>query len=854
MTDVEFSYHVTEDEYSKRLAIAFEYNEEINDSLNSLSWDKTHRRWYSDEGVWVIDWTTDSIELFEDEFGVEVPQKYKPDTDNKEEISMDSEIDDALSEIDEWDYSGHGLTMYPSTTCIEEVTVSVYNIILETGIQAEDNDRQRSIARNVIRDIQRKFPDRAPPMVHTSGLEIASLYPLPDDFSIRSEEAKRLTGAGERTLSVTNQAERNQIERLFEEEFKRIAKESRYQPLGIHKILEKSPIPIESGTGYFQLHRRYNCSVSIKPSGQVYLQVNPATSVQSEYTLDKIPDSRIYPGLRVNTTYSSRGHNVSHIGNKTANEKMIDAETSVVDYHENNPDVDSEKVSQIERNNNPVVEASPMGKGERASFPQELLALQGHTENLAEFDPDFWDQAQSKMRMSTDERAELALDFVESIGGIQFDEYSVTFSTEYPLFTGDNHYELTKLYDTRAAVLDFGNGNSGHMPKQVEDYGVYKPPKSFNVAYIYPEPLEGDYAEEFWSNIEQKLKSIGASPDGRTDITYQPTKIEDKPGDADHQVGEKIRTDHDFNVALVVLPPEQGPLASYYRPYDEMKEVLSDFGIPSQMCNRESMGERSHHTNIALGMVGAAGGIPFTVESSLPGDADLFLAFDVGEQFEESNSNNDRGIRVGASVTAITSEGAVLGYSHTGPQSGERIPASHMRSIARQSILGYSEKKGEDPEHIVIHRDGFLNDPIDEVFDLLESRGITYDVVEVRKQSPSRILDHDSACGFRTPEKGVACIDEEDSVAYLSTYGRPEPLAKGNMGTPRPITVEKKHGSTSIDTLASQVYLLSQCHIGVSNTTCRLPITTMYADKAATAAAKGQLPITNELETGIGFL
>ena len=57
-----------------------------------------------------------------------------------------------------------------------------------------------------------------------------------------------------------------------------------------------------------------------------------------------------------------------------------------------------------------------------------------------------------------------------------------------------------------------------------------------------------------------------------------------------------------------------------------------------------------------------------------------------------------------------------------------------------------------------------------------------------------------------------------------------------------------------IETLTRQVSLSSQCHIGIANTATRLSITTAHADRAATAAAKGHLPMTSDLETGIGFL
>jgi argonaute-like protein implicated in RNA metabolism and viral defense len=174
-----------------------------------------------------------------------------------------------------------------------------------------------------------------------------------------------------------------------------------------------------------------------------------------------------------------------------------------------------------------------------------------------------------------------------------------------------------------------------------------------------------------------------------------------------------------------------------------------------------------------------------------------------------------------------------------------------MMKIVRQVVIGYRQRFGEAPEHIVIHRDGFMNDPLDEVKAYLREEDITYDIVEVRKQSPARVVNV-TDYGYTTPSKGVASIDRALNRAYLLSFGDPEDLA--SRGTPRPITVERAEGPTDIETLTRQVYLLAQCHIGVSNTTVRVPISTSYADKAATAAANGHLPKTTELETGIGFI
>lgn len=269
------------------------------------------------------------------------------------------------------------------------------------------------------------------------------------------------------------------------------------------------------------------------------------------------------------------------------------------------------------------------------------------------------------------------------------------------------------------------------------------------------------------------------------------------------------------------------------------------------MVHADTLKQPYTHTNLALGLMAAAGGVPFTIEDTLPGDADLVIGLDVGQSFDDSGSSETEGIRVGASTTAIYRDGTILGHTNTGAQTGERIPARKMMKIVRQVVIGYRQRFGEAPEHIVIHRDGFMNDPLDEVKAYLSEEDVTYDIVEVRKQSPARVVNV-TDYGYTTPSKGIASIDRALNRAFLLTFGDPEDLA--GRGTPRPITVERAEGPTDIKTLTRQVYLLAQCHIGVSNTTVRVPISTSYADRAATAAANGHLPKTTELETAIGFI
>ena len=882
----EFSYDIVKDEYGEKLAIDFEYDEDVKNRLKGLAWETTHRAWNPDAGAWTIELMPASIQAFEKEFDVSVPNEYSPDegtSDNDEATTMNTNssasesqlateqsstttseqtrsdydeeaaIEDALVDTRDISASGHGLTTYPAAQRIDDVPVYVYDVLITTGDQAQSAAERRRRTYAAMREIREVYEDRAPPMAYAGDLEVVALHPIPGDGTLESEGVRKLKDAGERTLELSNQAERAQIQRLVEEAFKQRVADQEFIVHGMHKILKDDPIPIQAGSGNFRLHERFDCAITVSSPGRVYLHVNPKTRVQTDYTLDQVENHRLYPGLRVTTTYNGRGYRLGRVQPERARDPTIDAETSVVDYHkDDNPLVDDETVEQIDSANRRVVTAYPMGSGGKQTFPQELLALQGHTKNLADFDGDFWTEAQPKMRRSASTRVEDAADFARQVGDIPFDGTTLSFPADAPLFGGDSHFRVEQLYETDAEVLKFANGRLGSHPREVGQKGVYEPPTSFNVLYVYPQQLSGDRADSFWDTFSRRLRSMRAEPDSRSDITFEPTSKSDGPGDVDIQVGRQIPGNHDYDAALVVLPPEEGALTSFYQPYDELKEVLAEKGLHSQMIDRKSMNETGRHQNIALGLISAAGGIPFTVEGSLPGDADLYLAFDVGQYFDDDDDGLQDGVRVGASVTAITNEGAVLGYAHTGPQAGERIPASALRRIARQSLLGYEEHCGDPPGHIVIHRDGFMNDPIEPALEFLDGRGISYDIVEVRKQAPARVVNQEG--GLANPDKAIACLNDEQQLAYIATYGQPEPLAKGTTGTPRPITVERKQGNTNIETLTRQVYLLSQCHIGVANTTTRLPITTAYADCAATAAAKGHLPLTTDLETGIGFL
>jgi hypothetical protein len=327
----EFTYDIVEDEYGEKLAVEFEYDEDINNRLNDLPWEITHSRWDPDVSAWTIELTPASIQAFEDEFDESVPDEYWPDKgagDDDEAIGTeadsgtsefqtaseqspgstttgessgsdydeDTAIEDALVDTRDISSSGHGLTTYPAAPRIDDVPVDVYNVLITTGDQAQSAAERRRRVYTAMREIRERYEDRAPPMAYAGDLEVVALHPIPGDGSLENEGVRELEEAGERTLELSNQAERAQIQHLVEEAFKQNVADQEFIVHGMHKILQHDPIPIQAGTGNFRLHERFDCAISVASSGQVYLHVNPKTRVQTDYTLDKVENHRLYPG------------------------------------------------------------------------------------------------------------------------------------------------------------------------------------------------------------------------------------------------------------------------------------------------------------------------------------------------------------------------------------------------------------------------------------------------------------------------------------------------------------------------------------------------------------------------------
>ena len=146
-----------------------------------------------------------------------------------------------------------------------------------------------------------------------------------------------------------------------------------------------------------------------------------------------------------------------------------------------------------------------------------------------------------------------------------------------------------------------------------------------------------------------------------------------------------------------------------------------------------------------------------------------------------------------------------------------------LETIFNRVLTAYKDANGCYPKHIVIHRDGFSHEESTWYDSYFARRDIKFDVVEVRKNIPLRLMDMEAVTDEMNPASGSAII--KGNEAYLISTA-----VKPFLGAPRPLLLVHRKGELPMEHIVRQIYVLSEMHVG-SMRTSRLPLTTLYADK-----------------------
>lgn len=222
--------------------------------------------------------------------------------------------------------------------------------------------------------------------------------------------------------------------------------------------------------------------------------------------------------------------------------------------------------------------------------------------------------------------------------------------------------------------------------------------------------------------------------------------------------------------------------------------------------------------NIALGILGKIGGVPWAIDN-MKGNVDCFIGLYVGTR--------KKGIHHPACSVFFDKHGELINYyKPIIPQSGEIIENEILQEVFDNVLNSYEEKYGELPKNIVIHRDGFSRENLNWYEEYFGKYNINFNIIEIKKNTSIKLASINGNI-VNNPAKGQYVVNGNKAFVVTTDI-------KENLGSPKPLKIEKTYGSLDMITILNQIYALSQIHIG-STKSMRLPITTGYADKICKA-------------------
>ena len=576
------------------------------------------------------------------------------------------------------------------------------------------------------------------------------------------------------------------------------------------------------------LERAYKIRVEIRDDGKAYLWLDTKSLFASDQTvMDYINKGQDVCGMEVKNDWS--GFRQSGILTEVCEysvTKELDFGYSLKQYY-----IDKKKESyRVEGlpDDTPVVKVKlDRGKQELPYYPQALKPIITR-EFIAKYDPAFSNRIENlvkrnmRMRFITDQEFIADIGILEKIGNLQFENMCCK-PTE--LGYAPASVKLPQLVCGDGRILQCGK------EFQVFGHGFYqKPNHKIKVGYLYPRG-ERELMKQIANDIY--LFAARGKYHGKDDRYIQGGLIDiqlEAAIQAEYDIGRitdykraalELREIDDLDIVIALIPDN----VDEESPYTPFKKIWAEMNIPSQMLTMKTArlfvqdakmnGNKARYYlhNIVLGILGKTGGIPWVIKD-MPGDTDCFVGLDV--------ATVDKGIHYPACSVVFDKYGRMLGFfKPRTAQNGEKISTDILQDIFDQVILSYEEKYGDKPRNIVIHRDGFSNEDAEWYEHYFRAERINYSIIEVRKNVGAKLMYAGSP--DLNPPMGYYVFNKKK--AYLVTT-----FMGNKKGSPNPLVIEKNCGDVSIEDAITQVFYLTQLHLGSTQKT-RLPITTYYADK-----------------------
>lgn len=582
---------------------------------------------------------------------------------------------------------------------------------------------------------------------------------------------------------------------------------------------------------YFK--RKFKINPEVLKNGEVILYISCSSDFSTQKTIfDFINEKKDIIGLTVKNKWSNiKGTGeIVEISDRRVGEVSPELGVNLIEYYKNMNQ--AYRVNQFtEEDKNANVIKVKTGKKIYEFIPHSLEPIITR-EYLKKYAPNFSIKIEPLLKMEMSYRYVTLKSFINDIGSIK-ELNDIKFIASY-------FDDVSKLGYSKGIIEEpILLSANGIIKNKINVFskGFYKISKQkVNFGVIYPEGeeietqktiraifdflKEGKYHKEENKYIKKNLLYLNFD---KKECIYE----EYKAGDIIDYKKAALRLKEYSSLSFIIAIIPNIEDDENENPYNPFKRVWAELGIPSQMVslktaerfvNSTSKTELYYLHNIALGILGKIGGVPWGI-SNMPGDIDCFIGLDVGTR--------EKGIHNPACSVVFDKYGELINYyKPTIPQSGEIIQTEILQEIFDKILLSYEEKYGRYPKNIMIHRDGFSREDLDWYKNYFDKKSIDFTIVEIKKNILLKIAEIKNG-EVKNPKAGSYILKEDK--AYLITTDIRE-----NLGSPRPLKIEKIYGKAEMMTILKQIYFLANVHVG-STKALRLPITVGYADKICKA-------------------
>jgi hypothetical protein len=336
-----------------------------------------------------------------------------------------------------------------------------------------------------------------------------------------------------------------------------------------------------------------------------------------------------------------------------------------------------------------------------------------------------------------------------------------------------------------------------------------------------------DTKTEFSKILESELRKLGFESKivGCAGVN-KPNRFE-----FEHAINRLESTN--YHILLALLPDEnemdEDDDSSSYRNF---KSLTVNRGIPSQVIQQSTLNSKWAIGNVAMGIIGKTGNIPFVLANPLD-YADVVVGIDVAREKKKKLSGS---VNATAIARIYFNNGEFLKYSiHDAPLEGETIPKEVL-----ESLFPYDQFQGK---RIIIHRDGpFRGNEKQDLKTWGKNIGAEFYFVEILKTGSPRIYMRDKETVNQPPKGTIFQISETEAFMVSS-------LPPFKDATPQPLQI-RTDSDFGIKKALHSVLSLTLLHYG-SIRSPRLPVTIHYSDKIGYLTLRGIKP--RDLEGKIPF-